>query len=104
MSYAIIRAGGHQEKVTVGEHIIVDRLKNEVGDEVSFVPLLISKEDGTVLSKKADLASAKVVGKVLEHAKGDKLEIGVYRNKTNYRRRTGFRASQTVVEITNITA
>lgn len=104
MSYAIIRAGGHQEKVTVGERIVVDRLKNDVGDEVSYVPLLISKEDGTVLSKRADLSSAKVTGKVLEHAKGDKIEVGQYRNKTNYRRRTGFRASQTIVEITAITA
>ena len=104
MSYAIIRAGGHQEKVTVGETIVVDRLKNEVGDEVSFVPLLVSKEDGTVLSKKADLGEAKVLGKVLEHAKGDKVEVGIYRNKTNYRRRTGFRAAQTIVEITEIKA
>jgi len=102
MSYAIIRAGGHQEKVTVGERIVVDRLKNEVGDEITFVPLLVSKEDGSVLSKRSELESAKVVGKVLEHAKGDKIEVGVYRNKTNYRRRTGFRAAQTIVEITDI--
>jgi large subunit ribosomal protein L21 len=102
MQYAIIRAGGHQEKVTVGERIVVDRLKDEVGAEVSFVPLLVSQEDGSVLSKKGDLGSAKVTGTVLEHTKGDKVEVGQYRNKTNYRRRTGFRSSLTVVEITGI--
>ena len=41
--YAIIRAGGHQEKVAPGEQITVDRLKQEVGEEVSFTPLVISK-------------------------------------------------------------
>ena len=102
MPYAIIRAGGHQEKVTVGERIVVDRLKDDVGAEVTFTPLLVTKEDGSVLSKKADLGSALVKGKVVEHTKGDKIEVGQYRNKTNYRRRTGFRSSLTVVEITDI--
>jgi large subunit ribosomal protein L21 len=104
MAYAIIRAGGHQEKVTVGERIIVDRLKQAVGDEVRFEPLMLSKDDGTVLSKKDELTKVSVVGKVLEHAKGDKIEVFQYRNKTNYRRKTGFRSSLTVVEITSIDA
>lgn len=102
MSYAIIRAGGHQEKVTVGDRILVDRLKDAVDAEVSFTPLLVSKEDGSVVSKKAELGSAQVKGKVIEHTKGDKIEVGTYRNKTNYRRRTGYRSSLTVVEITEI--
>lgn len=103
MAYAIIRAGGHQEKVAVGERIVVDRLKQAIGEEVRFDALMLSKDDGTVVSKKADLASVSVTGKVLDHPKGDKVEVFQYRNKTNYRRKTGFRSSLTVVEITAIT-
>lgn len=104
MGYAIIRAGGHQEKVTVGENIVVDRLKQAVGEEVRFEPLMLSNDDGTVVTKRTDLEGKSVLGKVLEHTKGDKVEVFQYRNKTNYRRKTGYRSSLTVVEITKIDA
>ena len=104
MPYAIIRTGGHQEKVTPGEQITVDRLKEEVGQEVTFVPLVVSMGDGTLVSDKKVLGdTAKVVGKVLEHLKGDKVDVFQYRHKTGYRRHTGHRQPLTLVEIASIT-
>ena len=103
MPYAIIRMGGHQEKVAPGEQITVDRMKNEPGDEVTFVPLAVSKEDGTLITDHQELTSgAKVVGKVVQHLKADKVEIFQYRNKTGYRRHTGHRQPMTLVEIAEI--
>lgn len=102
MPYAIIRAGGHQEKVTPGEQITVDRLKQAEGEEITFVPLLVSKGDDDVVSDKDSLAKAKVVAKVVQHLKGDKVDIFMYRNKTGYRRHTGHRQPLTLVEITSI--
>lgn len=102
MPYAIIRAAGHQEKVTPGEQITVDHLKQEVGEEVTFEPLMVTKDDGTVVSDKATLAEVKVVGKVVQHLKGDKIDIFQYRNKTGYRRHTGHRQPLTLVEIAEI--
>ena len=104
MPYAIIRAGGHQEKVTPGEQITVDRMKQEVGEEVTFVALAFAKEDGTLVSDKKALAEIKVVGKVVEHVKGDKIDVFQYRNKTGYRRHTGHRQPLTLVEISEIRA
>ena len=98
--YAIIRTGGHQEKVSVGEQITVDRLKEEPGEEVRFVPLMISKDDGTIVTDHAELTEkAAVVGKVVQHFKGDKIEVFNYRQKTGYRRHTGHRQPLTLVEI-----
>lgn len=101
--YAIIRTGGHQEKVEVGEQITVDRLKQEVGEEVRFVPLMVAKDDGQIVSDHQALErDASVVGKVLEHVRGDKLDVFQYRQKTGYRRHTGHRQMLTLVEISEM--
>jgi large subunit ribosomal protein L21 len=102
--YAIIRTGGHQEKVNPGEQITVDYLnQREVGDTVTFPALMISTDDGTVVSDHKELADkAKVTGTVVQHIKADKVDVFQYRNKTGYRRHTGHRQPMTLVEITEI--
>jgi large subunit ribosomal protein L21 len=101
--YAIIRTGGHQEKVAVGEQITVDRLKEEPGAEVRFVPLMVAKDDGTIVTDHKQLSEqAAVVGRVLQHYKGEKIDVFQYRQKTNYRRHTGHRQPLTLVEIAEL--
>jgi large subunit ribosomal protein L21 len=102
--YAIIRTGGHQEKVNPGEQITVDYLNQRaVGDTVTFPALMISTDDGTVVSDHKELSDkAKVTGTVIQHIKADKVDVFQYRNKTGYRRHTGHRQPMTLVEITEI--
>ncbi|MGZ4120835.1 MAG: 50S ribosomal protein L21 [Actinomycetota bacterium] len=102
--YAIIRTGGHQEKVSPGEQIAVDYLnKQAVGDTVKFTALLVSADDGTLVSDHKELAEkAAVTGTVIQHIKADKIDVFQYRNKTGYRRHTGHRQPMTLVEITEI--
>lgn len=102
--YAIIRTGGHQEKVNPGEQITVDYLNQRaVGDTVTFPALLISTDDGNVVSDHKELTDkAKVTGTVVQHIKADKVDVFQYRNKTGYRRHTGHRQPMTLVEITEI--
>lgn len=104
MPYAIIRAGGHQEKVTPGEQITMDHLKQEVGETVEFKPLLFAPDAGGIVSDKAALeqGGATVVGTVVKHLKGDKIDIFQYRHKTGYRRHTGHRQPLTLIEISEI--
>jgi large subunit ribosomal protein L21 len=99
--YAIVKAGGRQEKVAVGDTVTVDRIDAKVGASVSFPALLLV--DGTTLTTDAAaLAGVKVTGEVLSEEKGPKIDILRYKNKTGYRRRQGFRASLTKVKITGI--
>ena len=99
--YAIVKAGGRQEKVTVGETITVDRIDAKSGASVSF-PALLVVDGATVTTDPKALAAAKITGEVIDEVKGPKIDILRYKNKTGYRRRQGFRSQLTRVKITAI--
>lgn len=101
--YAIIRTGGHQEKVEAGDSITVDLVKQDPGAEIRFKPLLIATDDGAVVSDpKALEADGAVVGTVVQHIRGKKVEFFDYRQKTGHRRGGGHRQPLTLVQITEI--
>ena len=100
--YAIVKAGGRQEKVAVGYTVIVDRIDAKAGAAVSF-PALLVVEGTNVTSDAKALAGVKVTGEIVEELKGPKIDILRYKNKTGYRRRQGFRSQLTRVKITAIT-
>ena len=99
--YAIVKAGGRQEKVTVGEIITVDRIDAAAGASVSF-PALLVVDGANVTTDVAALSAVKVTGEVIDAVKGPKIDILRYKNKTGHRRRQGFRAQLTRVKITAI--
>ena len=99
--YAIVKAGGRQEKVEVGETIIVDRIDAATGATVTF-PALLLVDGAAVTTDPKVLATVKVTGEVMEELKGPKIDILRYKNKTGHRRRQGFRAQLTRVKITAI--
>jgi len=101
--YAIVRAGGRQEKVSVGDVLIVDRLSGSTGSTVEFKPVLLVDGE-TVTSDASKLASVTVTAEILAAAKGPKITILRYKNKTGYRRRQGHRAQLTQVKVTGIDA
>ena len=100
--YAIIRAGGKQAKVKEGDILDVERVKGR--QELTFTPLLIVKDDGTVISDRRELEKAKVVAAVLGEHRGDKIDVFKYKAKTGYRRSQGHRQHYTTIEIKKIQA
>ena len=98
--YAIIRAGGKQAKVQEGDVIDVERIKAE--GEVAFTPLLIVKDDGSVLSDRDALDKLTVTTQVVCDSTGPKIDIFKYKNKTGYRRRAGHRQKYTRLEVKKI--
>ena len=97
--YAIVKAGGHQEKVEVGDVILVNRLKAQKGETVEFPVALVV--DGILGAK--DLAKLSVKAEVInDEAKGPKINIMKYKNKTGVARRKGHRQQLTAVKITAI--
>ncbi|ONK14296.1 50S ribosomal protein L21 [Streptomyces sp. MP131-18] len=101
--YAIVRTGGRQQKVSVGDVIEVDRMASEVGDTVELSALLVVDGE-TVTSDPWVLAGVKVRAEVTDHHKGDKIRIQKFKNKTGYRRRMGHRQLHTQLKITDIPA
>lgn len=99
--FAIVRAGGHQEKVAVGDVISVDRIDGEPGTTVSLPALLIV--DGDSVTHDADtLSKTAVTAEIVDHNRGPKIDILHYRNKTGYRRRQGHRQELTTLRVTGI--
>jgi len=99
--YAIVRAGGRQEKVSVGDVLIVDKLKGEPGSSIDLTPLLLV--DGqTVTSDAQALSRATVTAEVVKATKGPKITIMKFKNKTGYRKRQGHRQHTTQIKVTAI--
>jgi large subunit ribosomal protein L21 len=98
--YAIIRAGGKQAKVHEGDVLDVERIKDT--ENVSFTPLLIVADDGTVVSDRSALDKASVTAEIIGDSDGPKIDIFKYKNKTGYRRRMGHRQKYTKIKVTGI--
>ena len=101
MVYAVVRAGGRQEKVEVGSVLVVDRIEPNADGNIELAPVLFVDGDKVTHDAKA-LAKIKVTAEVLGNERGPKINIQNYKNKTGYKRRMGFRADRTRVKITGI--
>jgi large subunit ribosomal protein L21 len=97
--YAVIRTGGKQYKVQVGDLIDVERLGGDDGASLELEPLLVVDDDGNVTATAQDLAKAKVTASVVGHHRGRKLRVFTYKNKTRQRRTLGHRQSLTRLKV-----
>jgi large subunit ribosomal protein L21 len=99
--YAIVRSGGRQQKVAVGDVIEIDTVAGESGASLRLPAVLLVDGD-TVTADAATLAGVTVTAEVVRATKGPKIHILKYKNKTGYRRRQGHRQKYTQVKVTGI--
>jgi large subunit ribosomal protein L21 len=99
--YAIVRAGGRQEKVAVGDVVVLDRQAGEPGKSLTL-PALLVVDGGKVTSDAATLATVTVTAEIVDHHRGPKIDILKFKNKTGYRRRQGHRQDLTAVKVIDI--
>ena len=101
MVYAIVRSGGGQKKVSVGDVIEIDKVAASEGDTLTLPAVLLV--DGDAVTSDADaLGKLTVTAEVLGGTKGPKIIIQKYKNKTGYKKRQGHRQKYTQVKITGI--
>ncbi|MEV4102055.1 50S ribosomal protein L21 [Nonomuraea sp. NPDC049649] len=96
--YAIVRCGGRQQKVSVGDVLEVDKVAGEVGSSVSLPTVLVVNDGDVTTEAGRYTVSAEILGEI----KGPKLNILKYKSKTGYKRRLGHRQRYTQVKITGI--
>ena len=102
--YAIVRTGGHQHKVAVGDTLEVNRVAAAPGESVTLPAVLLVDDAGAVTSDAAALGNATITAEVVDHGKGPKIVIHKFRNKTGYHKRQGHRQQLTTLRVTGIEA
>ena len=101
-TYAIVKTGGKQYKVAVGDMVKVEKLETRGRRQPSRCRSRSSSTARTVTTDAKDLAKVAVTGEVLEHTKGPKIRIHKFKNKTGYHKRQGHRQQLTVLKVTGI--
>ena len=94
--FAVVKSGGKQFRVRVGQELVVDRLKGEVGDSVELPVGFVADEEGVDLGER----TARV--EILEHLRGDKIHVYKYKPKKDYRKKTGHRQELTRIRILEV--
>ena len=103
--YAIIRTGGKQYCVAVGDTVKVETLEAEAGSEVTLNDvLLVAAEDGSIKAGKPVVEGASVKATVLSHGRSDKVRIFKFRRRKHSMKSAGHRQNYTEVKITKIQA
>ena len=101
-SYAVVKAGGHQYRVTEGSQVRVDFLKGNVGDKVKLDQVL-ALSTGSALKVGAPLISgASVQATIKEQTRNDKITVFHFRRRKNSKKTQGHKQQVTVLEINKI--
>lgn len=99
--YAIVKTGGRQYRVAVGDELEVGNLEGEPGATVTL-PAVLLVDGETVTSDSDTLSKASVNAEVVEHGKGPKIRIIKFKNKSRYHKRQGHRQRFTRLKVTGI--
>jgi large subunit ribosomal protein L21 len=104
MSIAVIKTGGKQYKVSEGQTIKIEKIKDLEDTKVIFdnVLLLASDDEKEVRLGTPIIESVKVSGEVVEEARDQKVRVAKYKNKTRYHKVQGHRQAFMKVKILEI--
>ena len=97
-SLAIIKTGGRQIKVMVGQHIWIDRTPLPVKSAIVFDQVLMVNDH----FGRPFLPNARVSGEVVKVNKAKKIVVFKYKPKKGYHKKQGHRQWQTKVLIKSI--
>ena len=100
--FAVIRTGGKQYKVAADNTITVMSLDGEAGSTVTFDDVLTLFDGETNHVGSPNVAGARVLGEIVEQARGPKVIAFKKRRRKNSRRKHGHKQDLTIVKITQI--
>lgn len=100
--YAVVAAGGKQEKVFVGDVIRVEKVTAGIGDTVELGPVSLLVKDDAIVAAPDALAKAKVVCHVVGQDRAKKVRVYKRKRKKNYARTYGHRQCFTELKVSEI--
>lgn len=99
---AVIKTGGKQYIVEPGTTIEIEKIDKKRGEEIIFSDVLLVQKGETLKIGTPFVKGAKVIGKVLEQKKGEKIVVFKFKPKKRYRKKKGHRQLTTKVKIDKI--
>ncbi len=99
---AVIKTGGKQYCVAVGDRLTVESLPVDAGAPVEFSTVLLVKSGDKLTVGTPTVEGAKVRATVIENGRGQKVRIVKFKRRKHYRKQQGHRQNYTKVEINEI--
>ena len=100
--YAVIKTGGKQYRVQVGDVLDIEKLDAEEGKKVTFDEVLLIEDNEHILIGTPLLEKAQVIGEVIENFKDKKVVVFKKKRRKQYRRMKGHRQLLTKIKIEKI--
>ena len=97
--YAVIKTGGKQYKVTVGEKLKVEQIPAELDSQIVLEEVLMVADGDNVQIGAPLVAGAEVTGTVGSDGRHDKVRIFKMRRRKHYQKRQGHRQNFTEIRI-----
>ena len=101
-TWAVLRTGGKQYKVSEGQVLAVEKLESSANNTVTFDDVLLISKEGTVTVGKPKVEKAKIKAKLLGDFRDKKIRVVKYKSKSRYTRTTGHRQTKTKIQIEKI--
>ena len=96
--FAVVRTGGKQYRVALGDKIVVEKVAGEAGQRIDITDVLLAGEGSELKS----VTGLTVAAEIIAQAKGDKVTVFKKRRRHNYRRKKGHRQQHTILRIVAI--
>ncbi len=97
--YAVVKTGGKQYKVTIGEKLKVEQIPADIDSQIVLDQVLMVVDGETVVVGKPTVAGATINATVVSHGRGDKVRIFKMRRRKHYQKHQGHRQNFTELRI-----
>ena len=100
--YAVVRTGGKQYRLGVGDSVKVEKLSDEVGNIVELSQILMVSDGGEVKVGTPLVTGASVKAEIVGHGRNKKIRVFKMKRRKKYRRTQGHRQAFTQLKVTEI--
>ncbi|WP_035384694.1 50S ribosomal protein L21 [Ferriphaselus sp. R-1] len=102
--YAVIKTGGKQHRVSLGETLKIETVAGDVGAAIVLDKVLLVADGDKLSMGKPLVAGATVQATIVSHGRHDKVRIFKMRRRKHYQKRQGHRQNYTEIRIDGISA
>jgi large subunit ribosomal protein L21 len=100
--YAVIKTGGKQYRIQVGEKLKVEQIEAQNGSELILDQVLMIADGDNISMGNPLVDGATVSATVLGQGRHDKIRIFKMRRRKHYQKHQGHRQNYTEIQITGI--